>query len=142
MPLKTIILRSTVVDPELTWRTPKAFIEALPRYLTGQIEGSEDLFLLNYGFDTPTVDGQGYPWLRVDEFGKPMGTFVYYNGAWVKDWGLAIGDLKPYTGDLVNIPDGFIHCDGTGGSPDLTSLSIAGSGIDYDITWIQYVGYA
>ena len=144
MPAPTqIILRSAIVDPELKWTTPKQLIENLPRYLDGTLEGTEGLYLINYGFDTPAVDGQAYPWIRTDEDGRPMGTFLYYNGDWVRDWGLAINDIKPYTGDTADIPDGFTLCDGTLSTPNLGALAIAGAGPpDWDIHWIQWKGYA
>lgn len=144
MPVPTNIrIRTSLVAADLKWTTPKELIEALPKWLTAEIEGAESLHFVNFGHETPSVDENNYPWIRLDEDGRPMGLYVYYEGAWVRAWSYAVGELRLYTGAVADIEDGWVLCDGNNGTDDLTA-SMVPSGVQtsYDLAFVQYVGYA
>jgi len=41
------------------------------------------------------------------------------------------GVIVVWSGSIVNIPDGFVLCDGTNGTPDLRDKFVPGAGLTY-----------
>jgi len=44
-----------------------------------------------------------------------------------------IGMITPFTGAIVDIPSGWVLCDGTNGTPDLRDKFIVGAGTSYAV---------
>lgn len=47
--------------------------------------------------------------------------------------GVPAGTVLSWYGSIANIPDGFVLCDGSNGTPDLRSRFIVGAGSDYSL---------
>jgi hypothetical protein len=110
-------------------------------YVTVQF--SESVKISNYGPDTPSADRRDRAWHRTDTQGRPLGTWFFYNGVWVKDWGgLPFGLISiiqnvslaafDVTG-RATAPDwlGWCLCNGQNGTDDLRDRFILGAGSEF-----------
>lgn len=95
------------------------------------------------GAATPDVDDQDKVWHRVDATGRPLGTYVFYSGAWRKQYSGLIGEVVMYSGDpaqdfagsggagtVGGEWDGWQLCNGSNGSPNLSDKFIVGAKMD------------
>lgn len=95
------------------------------------------------GAATPSVDDQDKVWMRVDANGRPIGTYVFYLGAWRRQYSVPVGTIAMYSGDpaidfagsghagtIGGEFDGWQLCSGENGSPNLSDKFIAGAKMD------------
>lgn len=95
------------------------------------------------GAETPGVDDQDKVWHRVDADGRPLGTYVFYDGTWRKQYTANIGQIVMYSGDpgtdfagtdgagtIGGEWDGWQLCNGENGAPNLSDKFIAGAKMD------------
>lgn len=92
------------------------------------------------GATTPAVEDQNKIWHKVDVNGRPLGTYVFYSGAWRKQYSGKLGEIVFYSGDpaadfsetggkgtVGGDWDGWQLCNGNNGSPDLSDKFIVGA---------------
>lgn len=92
---------------------------------------------------TPSVDQQTLIWHKIDVDGRPLGTYVFYGGAWRKQYSGNIGEIVFYSGDpgvdfaesggkgtIGGDWDGWQICNGNNGSPNLSDKFIVGAKMD------------
>lgn len=92
------------------------------------------------GAATPDVDDQDKVWHRFDANGRPIGTYVFYSGAWRREYVVPLGTIVMYSGDpAVDFAgagglgtvggewDGFALCNGNNGTDDLSDKFIVGA---------------
>lgn len=114
--------------------TPQQLMERLCQYMSVQF--SETLAFFNFGETTPPPDRQDRPWFRTLA-GKPYGVWVFYNGQWIRDWGVPVGvqmsiyDLAAPAFDgtgLATDPGyvGWALCNGNNGTDDMRDRFILG----------------
>lgn len=135
-------------DPSAAPTTFSELIELLRELITAEVTGTYLPYVT--GSATPDVGDQDKVWHRTDGGGRPLGTFVYYSGAWRRQY---IGNpnmILMYTGDpsvdfagtggLGTVEgewDGWALCNGNNGTPDLSDKFIVASHMS-DMT----IGYA
>lgn len=130
--------------------------------LSAVIQGSYMPYVT--GSATPAVNDQDKVWARVDNSGRPLGLYFYYNGNWRRVYSNAIGDLKFFQGDptdaingfdssglgvIGGMNDGWALSNGKNGTLDLSNYFIAGAnmnasggGAQFDTAaaaWLSYV---
>jgi hypothetical protein len=126
---------SAAVLPAGTPPWKQELLDLVASYITVQF--TEKVKIPNYGHDTPPPDRQDRPWIRTDAQGKPMGTWIYHNGSWIRDWGLPIGmiaicdDLVPLALDPTGKATasawmGWFLCNGQNGTPDMRDRFVLG----------------
>lgn len=95
------------------------------------------------GAATPDVDDQDKVWHRVDANGRPLGTYVFYSGAWRRQYSGNLNEVTLYAGD-PNVDfaggsglgtvggewDGWALCNGSNGTPNLSDKFIVGAKMD------------
>lgn len=91
---------------------------------------------------TPTVDQQNLVWHKIDVDGRPIGTFVFYSGAWRREYSGRQDEIRYFMGDpgvhfesngrgiVGGEWDGFALCNGSNGTPNLTDKFIVGAKMD------------
>ncbi len=84
------------------------------------------------GSSTPAVEDQNKAWIRQDAAGRPIGTFVYYAGAWRREYTGKPKEVVYFTGDPATYFDGtgrglttaewdgWALCNGANGTPNMT----------------------
>lgn len=135
-------------DPGDAPETLTELIVLLRTLITAEVPGS----FLPYvtGSATPDVSDQDKVWHRTDGGGRPMGTYVYYSGAWRRQYIGNPNQIVMYNGDpSVDFAgtdglgteggdwDGWALCNGDNGTPDLSDKFIVASHMS-DMT----IGYA
>jgi hypothetical protein len=126
---------SAAVLPAGTPPWKQELLDLVVSYLTVQF--TENVKVPNYGADTPPPDRQDRPWNRTDINGRPIGTWIFYNGTWVKDWGVPVGmiavcnDLVPLALDPTGKATssawmGWFLCNGQNGTPDMRDRVVLG----------------
>lgn len=86
-------------------------------------------------------------WLKTDTAGRPLGWYAFYNGVWRRVYtGVAIGEIRIWSGPIANIfdgtglgavggdLDGWALCNGQNGTPDLRDKFIV-SANSYSGDW-------
>ncbi|MEA2553692.1 MAG: hypothetical protein QOJ65_1868, partial [Fimbriimonadaceae bacterium] len=93
------------------------------------------------GTDTPGSEDEDKVWHRLDSNGKPIGTFLYYNGAWRREYSGRPNQVCYYQGDpqydfdtdgrgiSEGDWDGWHLCNGLDGTMDMSDRFIVGSKI-------------
>jgi hypothetical protein len=135
-------------DPEDCPSTFTELVALLEELLHAELIGSYVPYVT--GAETPSVDDQDKVWHRQDVSGRPIGTFVYYSGAWRREYTGNLGEVVMYSGDpAVDFAgtdglgtvggnwDGWALCNGDNGTPNLSDKFIVGAKMD-DLT----VGYS
>lgn len=126
--------------------TPKDLIETyLPLYLRVNEAGMGNLDMINVGSATPGASESDKPWLQLDGAGRPIGWFVFFNGAWERVWDVPIGTIMPFNGTISNaIPKGWALANGLNSEHDMTGeMTPLGEGSDnYVLGFMIFVGYA
>lgn len=110
--------------------------------ITGTVLG--DFLPYVTGTATPGSEDQDKVWHRLDTNEKPIGTFLYYHGRWVREYQVPVGFMGMYSGDpdfdfdstgLGRVEgdsgstgeyDGWHLCNGQGGTEDLSDKFIVG----------------
>lgn len=128
-------------DPEDCPLTFTELVALLNELVESHLVGSFLPYITGAG--TPGVDDQDKVWHKVDANGRPLGTFVYYSGAWRKQYSGNIGEIVLYSGDpSVDFAatggagtvggewDGWQLCNGSNGSPNLSDKFIVAAKMD------------
>jgi len=137
-----LVLVPSSVDPSTpfppSWRT---MIREMSEALT--IAGGPSLSLANYGPDEPDAGNVDKPWIRTDADGRPMGTWIFYDGSWVLDYALEIGDVRAFSGAVADLVAGFVLADGTGSSTHDCTTAMTPTGVQttYVLGFAEWVGY-
>lgn len=116
-------------------------VALLNTLISGEIEGEFVAYVT--GVAIPAVDDQDKVWHRVDAQGRPVGTYVFYQGAWRKEYSVPVGTIAMYSGDpsidfsgsghkgtVGGEWDGWAICSGENGSPNLSDKFIVGAKMD------------
>lgn len=138
-------------DPGDAPTTFSELVVLLRLLITATVTGSYLPYVT--GSATPDVSNQDKVWHRVDGGGRPMGTYVYYSGAWRRQYIGNPNQIVMYNGDpsvdfagtdgLGTVEgewDGWALCNGNNGTVDLSDKFIVGSHMS-DMT-IGYSGGA
>lgn len=128
-------------DPADCPTTFSETVALLRQLIHGEFVGS----FLPYvtGAATPGVDDQNKIWHRVDATGRPLGTYVFYSGAWRRQYSGNLNEVVMYAGD-PNVDfaggsglgtvggewDGWALCNGNNGTPNLSDRFIVGAKMD------------
>lgn len=127
--------------PEDCPTTFTELIAFLNLYVASQID--TDIIAYVTGAATPDVEDQDKVWHKVDANGRPLGTFVFYSGAWRKQYTSSIGTVVMYSGDpgtdfsgsggagtVGGEWDGWQLCNGQNGSSNLSDKFIVAAKMD------------
>lgn len=129
-------------DPESKFTTVQGLISILNQLISSQI--TDDITPYVVGSTTPSVDDQDKVWHRKDSIGRPIGTYVFYNGTWRRQYSGLFGEIKPFFGDPVmhfesngigivgGFWDGWALMDGQGGRANMNGKVLIG-GNAFDI---------
>lgn len=122
---------------------PATFSDAvtlLNALISGQVTTSFIPYII--GASTPAVEDQDKAWIRLDAAGRPLGTFVFYAGAWRRQYSGKPKEITFFSGDpslyfdgtgkgLTTAEwDGWALCNGANGTPNLTDRFIASAHMD------------
>lgn len=100
---------------------------------------NESFALFNFGADTPPVDQQDRPWIKLNADGTLAGVYVYVGGSWQTETGFTKGDIIMTTGTAASVTDPWRPCTSGIGTvhgvavPDLSDRFIVGSENTYAI---------
>lgn len=132
----------TAPDPNDCPATFVEMVALLDTLITGTVIG--DFLPYITGTDTPGSDDQDKVWHRLDTNGKPIGTYLYFNGKWRKEYSGQLGQVAFYSGDpdfdfddtgrgrlegdngSTGEWDGWHLCNGEDGTADLRDKFIIG----------------
>lgn len=95
-------------DPNACPANIVELVALLDTLLTGSVIG--DYLPYVTGVDEPGVEDQDKVWHRLDSGGKPIGTFLYYNGAWRREYNGQSNQMCFFHGN----PDGVFDAEGRG----------------------------
>lgn len=114
-------------DPSIKFTTISDLVTLFRTLTTAAIAG--DLNFYVKGSATPSVDDQDKVWHKVDGAGRPIGTFLYYSGAWRREYSGLAKEVRAFNGDPT------VYFDGTGlgivgGYWDGWALMNGGNGTD------------
>lgn len=110
------------------------------------------------GSITPAIEDNDKAWVRLDNAGRPIGTYLFYNGTWRIQYSGRLGEVRFFSGDptlyfdatglgiLGGVWDGFALANGQNGTADLSNTFIAtanmnssGGGTQYNSGWQSFV---
>lgn len=127
--------------PEVCPQTYGELIADLNERVTGSIESEIKPYV--FGSTTPAVEDQDKVWERTDPSGRPLGSYVFYDGNWRKAYTVGIGAQMMYGGDpAIDFAetggrgtvgghfDGWALCNGNNGTPNLSDRFIVGAKMD------------
>lgn len=116
-------------------------ITLLNRLIHGELVGDFTPYVISQA--TPAVEDQNKVWHRQDNNGKPIGTYLFFNGRWRKEYNHNLNEIVMYSGDpaidfaeeghkgtIGGDWDGFQLCSGENGSPNLSNQFIVGAKMD------------
>lgn len=130
--------------------TADGIIGMMAQYLQiVQKSATQVLTSVNYGSTTPSVSNQDVPWIRLDSNGQPIGTFVFFNGKWIRSLDYPIGFIAMYNGLMSNFDgtgkgvqgtqaDSWSICNGSNNTPDMQNRFPVGANA-YSGGWITDV---
>jgi len=106
----------------------QSLFDLIAEYVTVQTDPNASFVIISA--TTPGADDRDKIWFRVDSSGRPLGCYLFYNGAWRKIWDEPVGAIKFWSGDtsefdatgLGNVGgqwDGWAICNGNNSTPDL-----------------------
>lgn len=113
-------------------------IQKIPKFI--QVVSPEGLSGLIIDESEPGVDDRDKAWIQLEDNGKPVGLFVYAD-EWTLVPALHVGAIIAYSGLVSAIPDGWVLCDGTNGTPDITDNTNFASWWqpNYNVSETEYV---
>jgi len=94
------------------------------------------------GAVTPSVDDQNKAWIRLDNAGRPLGTFLFYAGSWRRQYNGKFNEITMFNGNpslffdsnglglTTSEWDGWHLCNGKDGVINLTDKFIVASHMD------------
>lgn len=91
-------------DPSIPFTTVGALVNLLRTLVSTVLPA--DLKPYVTGSATPAVNDQDKAWLRTTANGKPLGTWLFYNGAWRKQYTGLAAEIKTFFGDPAGAFDG------------------------------------
>lgn len=110
------------------------------------------------GSTTPAVNDQDKVWYKTDGAGRPVGIFLYYNGAWRKTYSGKPNEITIFSGNPATYFDGtglglttaewdgWAICNGNNGTVNLSDKFVIGARMDnedvagYDSGWQTNIG--
>src|SRR5476649_2773127 len=122
------------IDPSTQWSIPQDAFDSINAAISSSIGGSYAPYVT--GSSTPAVGDQDKVWARQDAQGRPLGTFMFYNGSWRRQYSGLPSQLRMFTGDpavyfdgtglglLVKEWDGWAICNGQNGTTNLSNLFV------------------
>lgn len=134
-------------DPNAAPLNVTQLVQLLNALVSSAIQGSYIPYVISA--DTPGADDHDKAWIKLSSTGIPLGTFIWYNGAWRRIYNGMIGEIRGYSGNpatdfdtdgLGNIGgnyDGWHLCNGKNGVIDLSDKFIIGGHMS-DLT----IGYS
>jgi len=117
---------------------------------TSEISTSYTPYVL--GYQVPSVEDQDKAWIRIDAAGRPLGTFIFYSGAWRRQYNGKFGEITAFGGNpalffdgtgrglTTGEWDGWALCNGQNGAPNLSDKFIVGSHMDNSAGQTGYSG--
>jgi hypothetical protein len=128
-------------DPDACPQTYSELVADLRTLVHSTFNGSFIPYVT--GAATPPVEDQDKVWHKLDSTGRPIGTFIFYQGTWRKQYDHRINEIVFYSGDpAVDFAgsghkgtvggewDGFQLCTGENNSPNLSDKFIVGAKMD------------
>lgn len=127
-------------DPGTEITTLQSLVTELNALISASIQGTYIPYVI--GSSTPAVDDQDKAWHRVDAQGRPLGTFLFYNGSWRREYTGLPKQLRMFTGDPATFFsgtglglttgewDGWAICNGQNGTTNLSNLFVVGGQMD------------
>lgn len=118
MPEPILITPQTVPVGTCIPGNAQALVNLVAGNVTATFQNSQ-FALWNFGSNTPDPSLQDRPWERTTADGKPLGTYVFYNGKWIKQ-GPPVGTVCMYYGAGEGGPSfdatgkGIVGTDGEG----------------------------
>jgi len=124
-------------DPSAAPTTLTQLIVILRTLITAVVTGSYKPYVQGSG--TPSISDQDKVWHRTDNGGRPMGTYVYYNGGWRRQYTHRLNEVVMYRGSPVldfdgsglgivgGEWDGFALMNGSNGTEDWSDRFIVAS---------------
>lgn len=125
-------------DPSEAPTTLLELVALLRTLITAEVTG--DYLPYVTGAATPNVSDQDKVWQRVDGAGRPLGTYVYYDGEWRRAYNGNFNMILQYRGgpgtDFAGAGglgtvggewDGWALCNGNNGTVDLSDKFIVAS---------------
>jgi hypothetical protein len=101
------------------------------------------------------VSDQDKAWIRIDNSGRPIGTYVFYSGNWRKQPSGLKTEVRVFTGDPAiyfdtsglgkqnpDDWDGWAICNGNNGTPDLSNQFVVGGAMNNGDTPPLVGGYS
>jgi hypothetical protein len=144
------------IDVDLTYDNPDPLLKltdytdlvALLRLISSASIAS-DLAVYVKSTATPSIDNQDRVWARLDGSGRPLGTYIFYGGRWVREtppvsarFGFFTGDPTLYfdgdgrgltgSGDVAADYYGWQIMNGNNGTPNLSNKFLILGAMDND----------
>lgn len=132
-------------DPSLKFTTLTNIVALLNQLAANAID-TTDFTPYVKGSSVPDVDDQDKVWHRTDVDGEPLGTYIYFNGLWVREpptpgarIGLYTGDSNLFDGTGLGIPGpgpiagdlfGWALANGLNGTANLSNQFIIAGAMD------------
>lgn len=118
--------------------TLNAVLQAVAKFI--QVVSPQGLSGLIISDEEPGVDDRDKAWIRLETNGMPRGLYIY-SDAWVLVPALHTGAIIGYSGLVSAIPEGWVLCDGTNGTPDITDNTNFASWWqpNYNVSETEYV---
>lgn len=123
------------------------FVAQAITVMFGSATGGSGYFTPVIGSTTPTPDQQSSAWFKTEASGAPIGWFIFFNGKWVRtgiplysEWYYS-GPSSVFSGGKGQAgtqAEGFLLCNGSNGTTNLTDKFIVGSS-SYTSAWISSV---
>lgn len=95
-------------DPGILFTTQQAEVDMLNSLVTAETDDDVTPYIVSSS--TPGVDDQDKVWHRLNANGAPLGTYVFYNGIWVKEYPNVGGRISFFSGD----PTAWFDANGLG----------------------------
>lgn len=127
-------------DPSANPLTLTQLIAILNALVSTVIPGDYAPYVISSS--TPAVDDQDKVWHKTDSAGRPLGTFLYYSGAWRREQNGRTGDVKLYSGNpgtdfdstglgiVGGNQDGWALLNGSNGMVDISNLFVVAADMD------------
>lgn len=139
-------------DPNAAPLNITELVQLLNMLVSSEIEGSYVPYVM--GSSTPGVNDRDKAWIKLDAAGRPLGTFVFYNGFWRRLYNGMLGEIRMFSGNpndtnewdtngkgkIGMTYDGWQICNGKNGSPNLTDKFIVGAHMDNSSGHVGYSG--
>lgn len=117
MPISFRLKANNAAPGEQCLTTLQAVLQAVAKYVS--VVGPDGLSGIVVSANEPGTDDRDKAWLKLESTGEPIGLFKYQDG-WLLVPGHHVGAIIGYSGEVANIPAGWVLANGLNGAPDLT----------------------